>query len=388
MSVLQPQMIQQLAERPFRDGSPVLSVYLNLDPGDFPHRRSGYKVTLDGMLRDIESQIDDEDKRRHFREDAEWVVQKVEFHLPRGRSLLLFCDVSESFFYVEDLPIPLANQVWYENAPFVRPLLDARNEYERYGVVLVDREHAKFYVITMGTIEEVSDVFQTPPFKVRSTSGRDQLRSSQTVSQRRAAVWSGWFLKDVSDILHEIIQKYDIDRILLAGPEDLTAEMQRILPKAIAARVVERVRIALNAKPNDILELVFPFIEKIEKAQELAVIEDLVTIAQKANPTLQKAVLGLNPTLDAVNQGRVFRLAYPSGLKMNGYHCTSCGVLLDQCTTDCKCPYCSQPLRETDDIMLLASERVLEMGGRIDEIKGEEACEKLNGGGGIGAFLR
>jgi hypothetical protein len=38
--------------------------------------------------------------------------------------------------------------------------------------------------------------------------------------------------------------------------------------------------------------------------------------------------------------------------------------------------------------MRLVSERVLEMGGRIDEIKGEEACEKLNAGGGMGAFLR
>ncbi|NLI81105.1 MAG: hypothetical protein GX443_05375 [Deltaproteobacteria bacterium] len=388
MSVLQPQVIQQLADRPFRDDSPVLSVYLNLDPGDFLHRRGGYKVTLDGMLRDIESHLSDEDKRRHFREDADWIVQKVEFHIPKGKSLLLFCDVSESFFLVEDLPIHLASQACYEPAPFIRPILEARAEYERYGIVVLDRERARFFVITMGTIEEVSDVFQTPPFKVRSTSGRDQLRSSQTVAQRRAAVWSGWFLKDVSDLLQELIQKYDIDQVLLAGPEDVTAELQRVLPKAIAARVVERVRMALGAKPNEVLDLVLPIIERMEKSRELAVIDDLVTIARKANPTLQKAVVGLNPTLDAVNQGRVYRLAYCSGLKTNGFHCTSCGVLLDQCTADCKCPYCSQPLRATEDLMWLASERVLEMGGKIDEIKGEEACAKLNGGGGIGAFLR
>lgn len=388
MSALQPQTIQQLSERPSSDGSPVLSVYLNLDPSDFLHRRGGYKVTLDGMLKDIEAQIEDEERRRHFKEDAQWVTQKVEFHMPKGKSLLLFCDVSESFFMTEDLPIRLANQAWYGNTPYIRPLLEARDEYERYGVVVMDREKARFFVITMGTMEEVADVFQEPPFKHRSTSGRDQLRSSQTVAQRRAAVWGGWFLKDVADRLQELVQRFQIDRIILAGPEDATAELQRILPKAVAARVVERLRMSMGAKAGEILEAVLPIIERIERAQEQAMIEDLVTIAQKTKPTLQKAVLGLNATLDAVNQGRVFKLVYPSGFKMKGYHCTACGVIIDQCTADCQCPYCSQRLEEAQDIVWLASERVLEMGGKIEEIKGGEACAVLHGAGATGAFLR
>ncbi len=388
MSVLQPQTIQQLSERPSRDGSPVLSVYLNLDPSDFLHRRGGYKVTLDGMLKDIEAQIEDEERRRHFKEDAQWVTQKVEFHMSKGKSLLLFCDVSESFFMTEDLPIRLASQAWYGNTPYIRPLLEARDEYERYGVVLLDRERARFCVVTMETIEEVSDVFQEPPFKHRSTSGRDQLRSSQTVAERRAAVWGGWFLKDVSDRFHELVQKVEIDRIILAGPEDMTAELQRLLPKVVAGRVVERVRMSIGAKTGEILDVVLPIIERIQRAQEQAMIEDLVTIAQKTKPTFQKAVLGLNPTLDAVNQGRVFKLVYPSGLKVKGYHCTACNVIMDQCTADCRCPYCSQPLEEAQDVIWLASERVLEMGGKIEEVKGEEACAALHAAGAAGAFLR
>ncbi len=216
MNIVQPQMIQELAERRIRDGSPVLSVYLNLDATDPLNRRSNCKAALDRMLKDIESQIDDETKLKHFREDAEWVRQKVEFRLPKGKSLLLFCDVSESFYYEEDLPVRMATQAWFGNTPYTRPLLETMGEYERYGVVLVDRERARFFVIFMGVIEEVSDVFQDPPVKHRSTAGSDHMRS-QMIFQRRAATWSNWFLKDVSDILHDLIKRLHIDRILLAG---------------------------------------------------------------------------------------------------------------------------------------------------------------------------
>jgi peptide chain release factor subunit 1 len=338
-------------------------------------------------LKDIEMQIDDEARLRHFREDAEWVRHKVDFHLPKGKSLLLFCDVSVSFYFEEDLPIRMATQAWYGNTPYVRPLLEAMEEYERYGVVLVDRERARFFLISLGVIEEVSGILQEAPVKHRSTAGSDHMRS-QMVFQRRAATWSGWFLKDVSDNLHDLIKVFDIDRILLAGPEDVTAELQRLLPKAVAARVVDRVRISASAKAGEVLDLAFPIIEKLERQQEIGLVQDLVTIARKTEPAVKKAVLGLNATLDAVNQGRVYRLLYSSGVKLAGYRCPGCEVLLDQAPADRNCPYCSKLLERVEDMLWLASERVLEMGGRSEEIRGAEARIDLDAAGKIGAFLR
>lgn len=387
MRLLQPQTVQELAERASRDGSPVLSVYLNLDPVNPVIRRGGHKLALDGMLKELESQIKDEHRLKQFQEDAEWVRQKVEYLIPKGRSLVFFCDVSESFHFGEDLPIRLANQAWYGSTPYVRLLREAMNEYERYGLVLVDREKARFFVITMGQIEEVSDVFQDPPFKHRSTAGSDQMRS-QMVNQRRAAQWSEWFLRDASTILHDIIKEYSVDRIILAGPEEVTAEMSRLLPRVVASRLVDRVRMAVTAKGSEVLQMAMPVIDRIGREQERALVNDLVTIAQKSNPTVEKAVLGVNAVMDALNQGRVHRLIYSSGLAMGGYQCAGCEVLLDHCPPDCKCPYCSNQLEETEDLLWFATERVLTMGGRSEEIRDSEARGQLESRGGIGAFLR
>jgi peptide chain release factor subunit 1 len=387
MSMLQPQAIEELAERASRDGSPVLSVYLNLDPTNPVIRRGGYRLALDGLLKGLESQIKEENRIKQFYEDAEWMRQKVEYLIPRGRGLALFCDVSEDFYFEQDLPIRLASQAWYTNTPYVRVLREAMDEFERYGLVLVDRTRVRLFLITMGQIDEVSDVFQDPPFKHRSTSGTDQLLS-QMVNQRRATHWSEWFLKDASTILHDIMIRYNIDRIILGGAEEVTAEMARLLPKAVVSRLVDRVRVPVTAKAGDVLEVAMPVIERIERQQERDLVGDLVTIARKSNPTVEKAVAGLEAVLDAVNQGRVHRLVYPTGFTLNGFQCAGCDVLLDHCPPDCKCPYCASSLDAIEDILWYASEKVLNTGGRTEEIRDAEARAYLENNGGIGAFLR
>jgi len=384
---LQPQTIRKLAERPVRSNSPVLSVYLNLDPSSPTNLRGGYKLALEEMLKQIETQLTDDNKRRHFQEDTSWARKQAERRMLKGGSLVLFCDVSEDFYFQEDLSVRLANQIWFGDTPYTRPLMGVLNEYERYGVVLVDKEKARFFVVSAGSIQELDEAFQSPPVRHRRTAGLDHMRS-QMVFQRRAATWSGWFLKEVSEILHDIVQHQEIDRIILGGQEDITAELYRLLPKAAAARVMDSVRIAITAKASEVLQISTPVLEKIEYQRERELVSDLITVAQKTQSKQEKAVLGFDATLDAVNQARVYRLVYPAGQRIAGYQCPSCDVLMDQGPENKKCPYCSQLLDEVDDLSWQASERVLAIGGKLEEISDSEARSKLEAAGKIGAYLR
>ncbi len=385
--VLQPDSLRELTERPTRPDSPVLSIYLNLDPSAPTNRRGGYRLALEEMLKQIEIQLAEEEKRRHFQEDAAWTRKQIELGMPKGRSLVLFCDVSEAFHYRQDLSIRMANQVWYGDGPYTRPLVQAINEYQRYGVVLVDKENARFFIFTMQSIDELDKAFQTPAVRHRRTAGSDHLRSQMTL-QRRAATWSGWFLKEVAEILDETLSSQAIHGVILAGQEDITAELQRLLPKALAARVVGTVRMPINAKAQEVLEICGPLVEDQERKIERQLVDDLVTIAHKSQPKLEKAVAGLEATLNAINQARVYRLVCPAGRKAAGCECPSCGILLDHPPRDGQCPYCSSALLEVDDIIWLASERVLAMGGKVEEIRDQEACATLEAAGKLGAYLR
>ncbi len=387
MKVLQPEAIRKLAERKGQNNSPVLSLYLNIDPSNAVNRRGGHKVALDGMLREIESQIKDDEQLKHFQEDAEWVRQKAEYHLPKGKSLVLFCDVSDSFFFEENLPVRMANQAWLGKTPYVRPLLEAWDEHARYGVVVADREKARFFLIAMGEIHEVAEINQEPPVKHRSAAGSDHMRS-QMILQRRADKYSEEFLRDVVDKLRDVSLEYSVEKLVLAGPEEVTAELHRLLPKALLLQVMDRVKISINSKASEVLEQSYPAIERIEREQEREMVHEMVTMAHKGKGPSAKAVIGFEATLSAANQGRIYRLLYPNGYRVPGHQCVSCDVLLDHAPADNKCPYCSKALTETEDVVWPLSERVLSTGGKVEEIRDQEARLELVSAGEIGAYLR
>ncbi len=387
MKALHPSSLESLARRHAPEGSWILSVYLNLDPQVRANRRGAHKLVLDQMLKDLEATLDDPETLAHFREDADWVRNQVGLHIPKGKTVVLFCDVSEGYTYLEDLPVRLPNGAWYERRPYIRPLLDAWKEYERTGIVVVDREKARFLVASMGEVEEVEEAFQTPAVRHRATAGTDHMRS-QMVFQRRAATWSHWFLKEVADALHDMIEEYSIDRVVLAGPEDVTAELKRILPKGVLARVAARVRASVTAKPKELLETVTPVLRELDAAQENDLVTECITTARKAQSETPKAVLGLDAVLNAVNQGRVYQILVPIGFSAPGWHCPTCDVLMDHAPAASACPYCSTALNDVDDVVWAACDRVLAMGGKVEEIGADGAKEILKKEGPVGAFLR
>lgn len=387
MKALHPSALESLARRRAPEGSWILSVYLNLDPQVRASRRGAHKLVLEQMLRDLEAALEDPQAAEHFKEDAEWVRNQVSLHIPRGKSLVLFCDISEGYTYHEDLPVRLPNGAWYERRPHIRPLLDAWQEYERTGIVVVDREKARFLVASMGEVEEVEEAFQTPAVRHRSTAGTDHMRS-QMVFQRRAATWSHWFLKEVADSLHDMIEEHGIDRVVLAGPEEVTAELQRILPKGVLARVAARVRAPLTAKARELMDVVTPVLRELDAAREKELVAECITSARKAQAEWPKAVLGLDAVLDAVNQGRVYQILVPTGFSASGWHCPACDVLLDHAPAEQTCPYCSGSLQEMDDVVWAACDRVLALGGKVEEIGADGAKETLRKDGPVGAFLR
>lgn len=387
MKALHPSSLESLARRHAPEGSWILSVYLNLDPQVRANRRGAHKLVLDQMLKDLEVDLEDPQKVAHFQEDAEWVRNQVELHIPKGWSLVLFCDLSEGYTYQEDLPVRLPNGAWYERRPYIRPLLDAWKEYERTGIVVADREKARLLVASMGEVEEVEEAFQTPAVRHRATAGTDHMRS-QMVFQRRAATWSHWFLKEVADSLHDMIEEYKIDRVVLAGPEDVTAELRRILPKGVLARVVARVRAPVTAKPKELLEAVTPVLRELDANREKELVSECITAARKAQSESPKAVLGLDAVLHAVNQGRVYQILVPVGFSAPGWHCAGCDVLLDHAPTEQVCPYCSGSLSAMDDVVWAACDRVLALGGKVEEIGADGAKETLRKDGPLGAFLR
>ncbi|HXH10745.1 MAG TPA: hypothetical protein VNP04_13410 [Alphaproteobacteria bacterium] len=380
MVIISRQDIDALVEREAIPGSPVLSVYLDVNQSKPANLNRGFETALDNMLRSIAQQLGNEQERQEFAADAERVHRLVSNYEPRALSLCLFCDDSADFFWWRELQTPLRHDAHWSDTPYVRPLLEALDEYERYGVILTDRAHARLFTVFMGAIEEHHEAFAPAQVRYIKTTGTDHLRS-QKQFQRKAEMHARWFLKRVAELMDHLAQVYAFDRLVLAGPVDAASELARLLPKRLRSRLVASIHLSPDADLPQVLAATLPVVREVERAQENQLVDELIAEVHKRG----HAVLGLAATLLALQEGRIWRLVYAEGLASQGWQCTACETLFAQMPQACL--YCGKPVDPVDDVLEHLAERVLDAGGRVEQAR-DTAAARLRAVGGVGAFLR
>lgn len=365
-------------EREARPGSPVLSVYLNTDQSNAVNVNRAFEVVFQNMLRNV-GQPEDKDQQKQLKEDAEPVLRFLDDYRYTKRGLVMFSDASENFFQVRELSVGVPNLLTWRDTPFVRPLLELMDEHERYVVVLTDREHARLFSIFLGEIEDHKEVFAKAEVTHLKTSGTDHLRSQMNI-QRKADLHARWHLKEVAQTVSGLAARIEFDRLILAGTVEATSELQGLLPKALRARVVRKMALPVDANQALVLAETLKIEEEVERQRELDLVEQLIDAANEK----QKAVVGIEATLRALQEWRVWQLVYTEGFNMRGSQCTNCEALL--AGEPKPCVYCGQPVREANELIQLAIERVFDLGGKVEQVRGPAAA-RLKEVESIGAVL-
>jgi peptide chain release factor subunit 1 len=374
------QDLNQLLKREPKSGSPVLSVYLATDPTKPTNIQRGFETVLHNMLRSIEGLLTDKSARKHFAEDAGRVEHVVKTHSPSEKSLVIFCDASEDFCWLRGLRVSMPDDAHWDETPYLRPLLEALDEYERYGVILSEHGRSRLFTVFMGEIEEHVDAFGTAKIRHLKSTGTDHLLS-QKQFQRKKEVHALWHLKHAAELLDHLAMQYAFDRLVLAGTEEVTAELERVLAKRLRTRVVARIAVPFTASADLVLKETQEVIEKAEREAERRLVDELIDHASAKS----QAVTGLDATLLALQEGRVWRLIYVAGLQKTGEQCQHCHAF---CTDNCQiCPYCGGSLSPVKDLIHALEQRVVESGGKVEPVQGE-AARKLASVGSIGAQLR
>jgi len=383
MMLLERGELRDLMEFRAKEGNKILTLYLNIDPLKPSNARGGFKVVLQELLNKAEKQAESQKEEELFAQERSLIERYVEHLIPKQKTLVAFLDTEDGLQVMEQLPVEIPNQVYFRDYPVLRPILELLDSSETYLLCSLDREKARFLRLFLGTVTELKEISSQPPVKHRQTSGTDHMRS-QMVLQRRAAAWSNRFLKEAAEEAWDLYEKHAIDQLILAGTEEAVSEFRRILPRNLSQRIIGQVKLPTNAKPQDIMEACYPIIKEREQRAEEALVTDLVTSAQKGD----KAVLGVNATINAINEGRVYLLIYPNGYSIEGFRCSLCEVILDHIPQDGKCPYCQERCHSIENLILEASEKVFEIGGKVIAIKEPVQIEKLVNSGILGAFLR
>jgi peptide chain release factor subunit 1 len=372
--------LESLIGRTAKPGTCVLSVYLNVDQSRSANLNRGYLRCLKERLRACGERLADETERKNFVAASGRVLNHVSTYGGRGRTVVMFMGEANGLFWERELQISMESTLRWEEKPYVRPLVEAIDEYERYGVVLVDREKGRLFTVYLGQTEEHRDVFSEEKRKYFKKTSKDTTLS-QPRFQRREEEHALWHLKDVAGELEHLAAGNKFDRLILAGQHEITTELQGILSKKLHALVVRHLALPIDASEQAVLRETMRVEEEVERANEAELVERLITAAAKDS----QGVLEMQPTLDATRQGRILRLVYVHDFAVEGSQCRNCQSLF--AGTPASCAYCGGELRPIPDIVAGLADMVFYSGGQPEDVRGP-AADRLRAAGSIGAFLR
>jgi peptide chain release factor subunit 1 len=345
----------------------VLSLYLDVDPRNTTMEL--YRLTLRSLLEKA-TDADPADKAQ--------VEQFIDLEYNRqARGLVIFSCQKRDFWRVYPLDVPVKNMVMVSRRPLVRGLVDMLNTFGHLGVVAIDKQGARFYSFHLGALEEVVGAL-----------GEDVKRHKQggwasSRYQRHEDEAARSNLKSFVELADAFTRQYGWRQLILAGAHETVSQFQNMLPPHLNKLVIGTMPLEPDASLQEVRERAETLARDAYERRTQALAEELIVQANKGD----MAVLGLESTLDALQQSSVWQLFFTEGytLPENKVHrCTHCNYL----TTDQAdvCPLCGGEMRPMVDAINNIARRAIAQGAQVVALPPDNPLEAADAH--IGAFLR
>ena len=294
---------------------PILSLYADVNPGKPFNQKNAWVARAKNSIKDLNLPSD-------LRQQ---LVEALEMELsPQARTLALFGHMNSRGVQILRYPIHADMPIvdlrhgriearWGE--PYITPLLYALDEYERTGIVWLRGAQWKFYEFFLGEIEERTEVFAEiapeiwkeledfHPNHVRSRAIQKNAGLQDKIA-RRLENAAYRYLKRLAALVEKAISELEIRRVVLLGAADSLNTFFQMLAKGMREIVVARLTDvpAREATASQVRDKIEPVINELERHSELALLEEI---------RHQPGVWGVDPVLDALQQGRLDILLAP-----------------------------------------------------------------------------
>ena len=285
---------------------PVVSLYLNTQPGQTG--RDQYHTFVRKELSDRARTFpENSPERESLDRDIEKILHYLENEVnPSANGVAIFACAAGELFEAVQLGAAIEQHWLYiGDQPHLYPLARLESQYPRYAAVLADTNTARILVFAFGelvTSREVKGV------KTKRTS---QGGWSQARYQRHISNFHLQHAKDVVDALERVVQQEGITQILLAGDEVITPQLRAQMPKHLADKVVDQLRMDTHAPLHEILQASLESMRRIDQQTDREKVEAAVGGYRAGG----LGVVGPDDTLDALVKGQVDELLIAANLR-------------------------------------------------------------------------
>ena len=285
---------------------PVVSLYLNTQPGQ--HGRDQHQAFIRKEFK-ARSQTypTGSPERESLDQDLERISQYLETELqPSSNGVAIFaCSAGELFEAIQMGGAVEQHWLHIGDQPHLYPLARLESQYPRYAAVLADTHSARIMVFASGDLVAERDVVGV---KTRSTS---QGGWSQARYQRHISNFHLHHAKEVIDTLDRVVQAEGITQILLSGDEVIMPVLREQLPKHLADKVVDQVRLPTHAPVSDVMKASLEAMGKLNERTD----REKVDAAVGAFRAGGLGVVGPEHTLMALAAGQVEELLISASLR-------------------------------------------------------------------------
>jgi peptide chain release factor subunit 1 len=314
-----------------------LSAYLSPEPDD--PTMNGLRLRLAARMNEIAQELADSPSERAFLEERAIVERFVSSLRPGGQSLMILSSQEAKTWDALWLPAPVHEHVRFGRGVYVLPLLEMLNEWEPVGLVEVRRDRGRIMVFSAGRLQEDRRFTAEVPGKHKVGGGTaTHYRQSAmgpemqhlagggaaTRYQRHIEAHVEQHLIQVAQELGDMHQRTNFRRFFVTGPRETVAMFRPLLHHDLEARLGGALSFSPRATETEIFAQVIQRSREAERQEELGLVQELITRAEKG----QGAVAGVVSTLGALDQRQVHRLVLAADMNQPGRYCHNCRVTL------------------------------------------------------------
>lgn len=362
--------IRELAEI-YDELDVYLSVYL---PTASKEDEASNRTFVDARRRAIEVALS-QDLKESFRATMAMVEDLLFWKtIPGERGRIVFASSPHSHLHVYRIGIEPKQTMILDTSPFLLPLAKMRDDYQDYGVLLLDSKEARLFCVRSDVPEETNHL-STDLMNKHKKGGWSQMRFNRL---RKGAIKS--FLSEVVEDVQESCSRHKTRGLVVAGPGDAKNQLVEMLPSEMGKKVLGLVDLSIDTPRKEIVEVGDEIALEDERARSRKRAEDLRAEILKGG----LAVQGVEATRDALNQGRVNVLILLKNASIPGWICERCQILEARKKPPETCPTCGGPT-STVNVVEELYELAERTGAEVEFVE-EDAC--LASSEGVGALLR
>ncbi len=350
-----------------------VSFYLNLEDGGALGRAA--LAQRASVLRQILKDNDLADFERALRKIDAYVAAEI---LSEAKGLAIFVrgNLGGAFLLPMQFAVPLPNWIAVYPTPNIYHLVELKDTYHRYVVLLATAARARILDVNLGatTVQAWTD---RP--ELHGLVGEGWSRSHYQVHRANRGER---FFKEKLAVLERLMRAGGHAHLILAGDPEITAGVRRALPKDLADKLVDTIPAFARDKLTDVVMATLTSFIAHEEQESQAITERLIEglLGQDL------AVAGSRGTLDALQRGDVDTLVMAQRYQPDpGWACSACNAMGTDVPETQVCPQCGQASARALDV----KEALLRLAGQSEcPVEVVEYADDLMALGGVGCLLR